>query len=402
MEMKLSATRIETFLECKYKYYCNYMEHMPKVPSPAFRLGIAVHESLELAGRIWMKKGALSGPDMKKVLSKYTEIAIREGIKDMNIYKGGITLVDDRIKDFELGKKILGLEIKFGFEGTEDVTTKDGVPLMGSIDKAIEYDEDTLLIVDYKTSKTAPTTDQLKENLQLSIYDLTASKKWPNYQRVILSLDMLKFGILFTYRTLQERSDFEAYLKNVYDSMSAFTKKEAKPQLNIFCPWCDYREYCAEYQKACKRSDYKFLSAMALSDADLIREWNEVKSIKKILDERERELGMIIVEKIKKFDVNPQMGRKEIYIRQNARTLYDKDKVKQFLTYDEFVSAASGIDKKALESFIQKNPSIKPLLERDAAITTSYTSPFLAMRTLKNGEGEPDDVEEDATATEQP
>jgi RecB family exonuclease len=400
-DIKLSATRIETFLECKYKYHCSYVDRLPKVPSPAFRLGTAVHEALELAGRIWMESGFIDGPAKKRILKQYHKIAIQEGIQDMGIYKEGEVLVKNRVNNFEVGKKIIGLEIKFGFMGGPNITTKQGVPLMGAIDKVIEYDEDTILVVDYKTSKTAPTGDQLKDNTQLSIYDLVASIQWPQYKRIILSLDMLKSEMLYTYRTEYQRAHFEEYLKDIHDAMTKFTRKEAKPQLNVFCPWCDYREYCEEYKKACKKSDYKFLSTVSLPDEDLIKEWREVKSIKKILEMREQEIEMILTEKIKRFDVNPKHGDEEVYIRQNSRTTYDKEKISQLLDYDEFKSVVSSIDKKSIESFMNKNPAFRSKLEREQAFTTSYTSPFLAMRKIRNGKGEEVDVEE-TNATEQP
>jgi len=395
-DIKLSATRIEMFLECKYKYHCCYIDRLPKVPSPAFRLGTAVHDALELAGKIWMEKGMFDQPAKKRILKQYHKIAIQEGIEDMGIYKEGEDLVKSRINKFDLGKKILGLEVKFGFMGGANITTKQDVPLMGSIDKAIEYDEDTILIVDYKTSKTAPTSDKLKDNVQLSIYDLVASIKWPEYKRIILSLDMLRSDVLYTYRTVAERAKFEEYLKDIYDAMLRFTRKEAKAQLNVFCPWCDYREYCDEYKKACKKSDYKFLSTVSLPDEELIKEWREVKTIKKILEMREQEIEMLLTEKIKRFDVNPKYGEEEVYIRQNSRTTYDKEKIAQFLDYDEFRSVAGSIDKRSIEGFMNKNPALRNKLEKEQAITTSYTSPFLAMRKIRNGKGEEVDVEEAA------
>ena len=72
-EIKLSATRISTFLQCPQKYWFQYHDHLPKVPSPAFRLGIAVHESLELAGNMWVKKGKFTKTDKKKIIDKYVE-----------------------------------------------------------------------------------------------------------------------------------------------------------------------------------------------------------------------------------------------------------------------------------------------------------------------------------------
>jgi hypothetical protein len=379
-EIKISATRISSFLECKYKYWCNYVEHLPKVPSPAFRLGLAVHESLELAGQIWMNKEKFTATDKKKILKKYDEISIREGIEDMSIHKEGKQIVVNRLNNFALGDRIIGLEMKFGFPGTEDIITKEGVPLIGAIDKVIEVDEDTLLIVDYKTSKTAPTADQMKVDNQLSIYDLVASKKWPQYKRIILSLDLLKHDILYSYRTEEERNDFEEYLKSVHDQMISFTKKDAKPTLNIFCPWCDYREYCSTYKKACEKSDYKFLKTLGLSNEKLVAEWKDVKNISKILEERKRELSMILMEKVKKLGTNLTTDNEEIYIRQSSKTTYDVDKAAKIIPFDNLVKIMS-LNKRGIENYINTNPAAKELLSD--AKETNFITPFLATRKIK-------------------
>lgn len=379
-EIKLSATRISSFLECKFKYWCNYVDHLPKVPSAAFRLGTAVHEALELAGNIWMKKEKFTKKDKDTILDKYQEVAITEGIEDRSIHLQGKQLVKRRIDNFSLGTKILGLETKFGFYGGEDIRTRDDVGLVGAIDKIVEIDEDTLLIVDYKTSKTAPTADQMKTDNQLSIYDLVANKKWPGYKRIILSLDLLKHDMLYTYRTDEERDDFESYLKELYDQMASLTKKDAKAQLNIFCPWCDYKEYCTTYDKACKKSDYKFQSATKLAQDKLVEEWQTVKSIKKILEQRDRELSMILMEKIKREDISPSWGDKEVYIRQNSRTEYDPEVISKVVPPDRLIKMVN-VNKKALKDYANDNPSVRDLILDSSRV--NFTSPFLATKKIR-------------------
>jgi len=244
----------------------------------------------------------------------------------------------------------------------------------------VEIDEDTLLIVDYKTSKTAPTADQMKVDNQLSIYNLVASMKWPNYKRIILGLDLLKSEMLFSYRTPEEKEDFEHYLTAVHKQMVAFTKKEAKPLLNIFCPWCDYKEYCTSYEEACRKSDYKFQSVVKLPEAELVQEWQDVKSIKKILEMRDRELSMIIMEKIKREDANPVWGDKEVYIRQNARTEYDINVISKVVPADRLAKMVS-LNKKAVETYADDNPAARDLIR--GASSVNFTTPFLATKKIR-------------------
>ena len=381
--IKLSATRISSFLSCKQKYWFNYHDKMPKLSNPSFKLGLAVHESLELAGKIWKEKEKLTSKDVEKIMTKYDEVSVREGIEEYNIHLEGKDLVQKRLNNFIAGRKILDLEIKFGFwgdKGGKQIKTDLGVPLMGAIDKVEEYDEDTILIVDYKTSKTAPTASQLRADVQLSMYDIVARKLYPQYKRVVLSLDMLKSDLLYTYRTEEERNTFESYLKTIYDAMLNLKAEDVKASLNMFCPWCDYKDYCSTYQRACKKSNYTFLPTMQYSEEQLVEEWDSVKSVKKILENRERELGMIMIERIKKDFRNLKGADKEIYIRQNSSTGYDLNTVHSAVPTDDFAGLVN-LNKKAVETYMDLNPSVKEKISSTA--TTNFTTPFLASRKKK-------------------
>ncbi len=379
--IKLSATRVSSFLSCKYKYWANYYTKYPKVPNPAFKLGLACHESLELAGDIWMNKGKFTKTDRKKIMDMYDKTSIQEGIADMSIHAEGKELVNRRLDNFDTGGKIIGLELKFGFTKKNEFFTDSGVPLMGAIDKVIELDEDTLLIVDYKTSKTAPTSDQLKADTQLSIYDLVAHKTWPNYKRIILSLDVLKSEMVYSYRTPEERVEFNTYLANLYEEMLDFNdEKQPKQDLHIFCPWCDFKEYCDSYKSACDKSDYKFLSMTNTPIIDLHDEWAKIKNTKKILEMREKEISSVLIEKIKTDQQNIDLGEKELYIRQSSRTNYNTTDISKIVPHDDFVKLVN-INKKAVDTYAEKNPAVKVAVEK--ASYTNYTSPFLATKKIK-------------------
>lgn len=390
--IKISATRISSFLSCRQKYWFSYHEKIPKISNPAFKLGTAVHETLEYAGNIWVKKSngaedetgqSFTTAEIKDILSFYDNISIREGIDNMAIHLEGKELVKRRLENFLTGRKLLGLETKFGFWGADagpQIKTKDGVPLMGAIDKVEEYDDETLMIIDYKTSKTAPTTDQLRVDPQLSIYNLVARRLFPKYKRVILALDLLKSGMAYTYRTQQELEEFEAYIKVLYDQMLALKPEDVSATLNIFCPWCDYKDYCSTYMRACSKSDYEFLPTMHYPNEQLVDEWQSVRATKKILENRERELSMILTEKIQRSNQDIEGETEHVYIRQNSRTSYDLNTVLRAVPAEDFPMLVN-LNGKAVERYMEDNPVVKEKIK--ASANTNYTSPFLATRKKK-------------------
>lgn len=382
--VKLSATRINSFLQCKQKYWFSYVDRVEKLSNPVFALGLACHETLEKAGLIWQEKGLqkFSKKQIKDLLDYYDEMSVQEGINDQADHVLGKELVKYRLNNFALGSKIVGVEDKFGFQGSQTLTTKDGIELIGAIDKSIEIDEKTLLIVDYKTSKTVPDGGKLKSDLQLSMYNLVARKLYPQYERIILSLDMLRKGeLVYTYRTDEELEDFEHYLKVIHKEMSSLKKKDAKPSLHILCAWCDYGNICEKYQEACSKREFSSLNIDHMKDEELMEEWEGIKATQKILEMRGREVANIILEKLKIQEVPVKNESKEMVLRQNARTTYNARKLSELIPVEDFASLVNVAPSK-FKKYLEKNPKIKPML--DDLSETNFTCAFLASKKIKN------------------
>jgi len=157
-------------------------------------------------------------------------------------------------------------------------------------------------------------------------------------------------------------------------------KKDAKPHMNIFCPWCDYKEYCEEYQIACKKTDYKFNSIFDMDDISLISEWKEVKNTEKLLEMRERELSMIMMERIQAKSANLVGLEDEVYVRQSSRKAYDLDTVYKYVPSEHFPKLVT-VNKKAVDRYLEENSAVKDKIT--SAMVVNYTAPFLATRKVK-------------------
>lgn len=385
--IKLSATRINTFLQCKKKYWFGYVDKLPKLSSPAFKLGLACHEALEFGGNIWKDENLeeFSKAHKKAIIDEYKRKSVYFGIEDFAEHKEGIEIVKARINDFRLGRRIVGLEDKFGFPGSPDFITDEGVPMIGAIDKTVEIDDDTLLIVDYKTSKMVPDNDKLKNDIQLSVYHMIAEKLYPGYKRIILSLDMLrKNELVYTYRTQEDMAELREYLKLVYDAMCGLEEKDAKASLNTFCSWCDYKDNCEEYKEAYEKSKYNFSSVTGMRDDELMLEWERVRDVKKVLEERERQLSLVMMEKIKHGGETISTDEKEMTVRQMARKTYDSGAIKDILSYDDYASVTT-VNTNKLNKLCEKNPALKAKVSE--TMTVNFTSPFLATKKVKAKKG---------------
>ena len=372
-KISISATRMTMFLQCRWKYWSNYVLHKPKLPNISFKLGISVHDSLKIAGLIWKKKEKFTAYDFGKVKKMYTEIAAKEGIQDLSVYDEGMRMVLEKMREFEVGK-IVTVEDKF------NVTTNEGVPIIGAMDKTVELNEDTLLVVDYKTSKFVYTPVEMKNDTQLSIYDIVANIKFPQYKRIILCLDYLRSEPVYTYRTNKERKSFSQYMSAVYSEMVNLEEKDAKPALNDMCNWCDFRNECPAYIEATK-SDKLFKKKLEDQKEDeLVAEYLDIRNRKRALDNYEKRLKSYIMEKIRNDEKDLVGENNIIYVRQNPSVVYDPKTVYKFVQLNDFLKMVK-ISKRSFDEYTEDNPIDKSKIIETA--TKKYTNPFLAVRNIK-------------------
>jgi len=371
--IKMSATRMSTFLQCRWKYWANYVLHKPKLPNISFKLGIAAHTALKIAGEIWRKKEKFTKYDFEKVKKTYMEVAAREGIQDLGVYDEGLNMVLEKMRGFEVGK-IVSVEDKF------NVTTSDGVPIIGAMDKIIELNKDTILVVDYKTSKFVYTQAEMKNDIQLSMYDLVANIKFPQYKRIILTLDYLRSTSVYTYRTNKERKSFSQYLLAVYNEMLNLEEKDVKPALNDMCNWCDFRNECPAYIEASKNDKVIKKKLEEQNEDELVTEYLDIRNRKRALDNYEKRLKFYIMEKIKNDEKDLVGENNLIYIRQNPSTVYDPKTVYKSVPLNNFLKMVT-VSKRSFDGYVEDNPIDKSKIIETA--TRNFTNPFLAVRNIK-------------------
>jgi RecB family exonuclease len=368
----MSATRMTMYLTCKWKYWCNYVLRLPRKPNVSFKLGIAVHEALAVAGKIWKKHEQFTSDDIDRIKGMYNKVAAREGIADTNIYYEGQQMVMKRLKNFAQGN-ILTVEDRFR------VSTDEGVMLTGAMDKVEELADNTILVTDYKTSKYYETAAELKSDIQLSVYDIVASIKYPNYDRIILSLDYLRHEPVHTYRTVGERLGFLEYMLAIYKEMQILEKDRALPMLNDMCNWCDFTDNCTMYQDALGGKSFIKKKPEEYNDEELVKDYLEVKSKKRILDGRERQLKDYILAKINSTGEDLVGQDKRIYIRQNPATTYDPKTAYEVIPIEDFLEMVY-VSKRAMDSYLDKHPAGKAKIMETAK--KRFNAPFLSYKKL--------------------
>lgn len=240
----VSPTRLKTAKKCEFKYFLTYQwgwgdELFLYTFSSGF--GTAVHNTLEQyalhRGEIdyvaeYKKQLASEKPfsdDMERAPSKARAAFFVEknceacehfdsesehcSLVDRNIelfdgcplklYKEGLGMVEKAIERygdyFHTGiksednpsGKVIGVEAPAKISWGHDTEGED-IVMNGFIDLVIEYDKDTLVVVDYKTGYSTPSHDEFIKDLQPRMYSYAARRMYPQYKHYWVQFDYFR------------------------------------------------------------------------------------------------------------------------------------------------------------------------------------------------------------------
>ncbi len=373
----LSATGIKDFLQCQLKVTFRYNKEIPSIKNDHAKIGIAVHEALEqYTLRMLKKKSFPDASDYEFALTTFMNSATHEGLENMSFYSDGRTIVTDYIDRYDPSEKVIAVEGFFKLKTPEDV------PIVGAIDKVVELNADTIAIIDYKTARNALNTYELDTDIQLSMYDLAASIKWPEYKNRVLILDYVRIDKkVSSYRTEEQRQDFRDFLTSIWTQMNNLEPDDIKGRINNLCGWCDYNDYCPAYAQFLDNTlDKRVLTPLtAMEDGEFLEHWSDVSNKKSILENRQRELKMIANQRFMRGDDIVADG-KELYTTQAARTNYNIEDVLGIIPQEDLFEVLS-VHNARLNKYVKSRPDLKPALSKAAKV--SYNAPIFKTRALK-------------------
>lgn len=389
----LSASSIKTFLQCWLKYYYQYEDKKPKEgKADHLALGVAVHEALEYVFNVVSKRNEpLDKETYEKVLEVFSDSAVKHGLSNISMYQDGKDLLIRRLDSIDPAEKVLGLEWRFEFK------TPKGTPFTGSIDKIIELDEETVVVVDYKTSSLSLTQDEADFDIQLSMYDLAVSLQYPKYKTILLVLDYLKLPEVISYRTPEQRSTFVGFLDSIHKTICSLEKKDIKATLNAFCGWCEYKNWCPDHAKVINDPDLVSPRIDGLDNDNFVQAWELVSSAKRIIETRQRELKDEAYRRMR--GGRPVKGKqKELYSTQQTRMSYDTKAIYEAVGPEQFVKLVS-INKSSVDRFLRDNPNYKEKVEKNSSFSLispafksrNLTKDFVEAPEIKSAEENPED-----------
>lgn len=250
----LSASKVDTFLDCSQRYYANYHLKLPDTPNNGSAKGSVVHDILEFFLKPRRK------PLVEKILADGT-CKNQKGVwKLINRY---ISLKPEVLqpKDAKAIDKYILVALGHDFYGPPNTVKTEGekefhlkvdtegksYAVRGFIDKTfiVKGSEDLeLRVSDYKSSKKKFEGDKATDNVQSKIYQLALSKLYPEIKKRNFEFLFLQFPddpIMAQHPMSEEDiSDFEYYLTYLQSLTDEFSEANATDNLAAMNPEKDW------------------------------------------------------------------------------------------------------------------------------------------------------------------
>jgi hypothetical protein len=243
----LSATALESAIECPARFQATHMDHAAEEANDAAGTGIAVHMALETfvrACHIDKSEAAVPG---------FLNWCYRDSYPKVF---GSLDLTAETFIDgWELLQKWF---LRTSFDGFEVLLleTKENFPIKlpgGEVrpfnyvfDRLDYLGNDEYRVVDYKTIRANMTYDQLRRKLQARVYGLAAQIRHKNAKRIFVEFDLLRHSSVGIVLTKDENADTWRMIRA--KAIELWLDDSPAEKLNQNCRYCVRAAGCQTLQ----------------------------------------------------------------------------------------------------------------------------------------------------------
>jgi len=235
--LTLSPSRVNTFQQCRRKYFYTYISKLPRLDWPHLHTGTFVHGVLEFFHDLFREDGGEERNFkimLKEAFDKQREVQPNLSAEILRDAKAMLVEYVKAIKKNGIGSKILELEAEFKSALASDVG------LIGYIDR-IDLDNDGIYhIKDYKTTKNK----KYMKPFQLQAYGIPLMEMYPEIERFRGSYIMMRHGGDYVSYDFN-REDVEKIKKELLDYADKITEEGRwLPNPSRLCDFCDFQNPC--------------------------------------------------------------------------------------------------------------------------------------------------------------
>jgi len=393
--MRTSYSALDTFKICPLKYKYQVIERRPAPKRIEAIFGTLIHSALK-----YMFERNPLYPTLDEVINfftiKFNEKA--EGVlfndpktkeaEEKMYFEEGIRMLRNFYKKNQPWNfNALELETRFSLDLVDEKTNRTHT-LSGIIDRIDKNEEDeSYEIIDYKTAKKMPAESTLEENLQLNLYHLALTKRWPSITsgKIKLSLYFLKHNEKISLTPNEEviKRAREALLSTIREVEEKTEKDSFEPMPGPLCDYCGFRPICPMWSH-----EYK-VEKNEPSEKEVTSAIDEFFALKESEDKNKDRLGElreVIINYMDKEKIERVFGDLGFITRTNQeRVSYDLEKLRPQLEAHGHWQKLLTPDAKKLEEIINELTEEEISAIKEAKITKKFAT---LKSTKKKGEVE--------------
>jgi DNA helicase II / ATP-dependent DNA helicase PcrA len=245
-KLRLSATAIETYLDCPLKFKFSHLYRIPTGPQAALTFGNIMHQSVRHYFKL-RKQGEVAFDDISRFyLGSWKSVGFEDSYQEETYQKSGLS----QLREFTARHNAMpitaeGIRMEVHFE-----LDMQDVVLEGRIDQInpVKHREPKLVqLVDYKTGRPRTQKDADK-SLQLSVYALAAQNHLGLEPQGLIFYNLTNNQQVASVRTQKELEAVHHKILGVAEEIRRMVFP-AKP--GFACRYCEFVPVCPAHEEDC-------------------------------------------------------------------------------------------------------------------------------------------------------
>jgi len=370
----LSYTQIALYQSCPLQYKLQYIDGLKPKDKWYFSFGSTLH----LCAQYFFKVRVPPPPSLEELLQFYEQNWISEGYESAEEEANYETYGREILSKFwEIHSADFRMPVAVERIFYIDI---EGVKLRGYLDRVDKLDSGRLSIVDYKSNQGLFTQDDLKKNLQLTLYQLAAEQTWH------LPVERLTLYHLRSNTPCSCAARDETRLEEARHLVLAVAKNITEGKFpaieNQYCP-CDFAEHCPYYrQQIAPPKETDILQGMAVDEA--VEHYVSLQGQIKELESQLEEIKQMITNFCQTEGLNRVYGREHaITYRLMEKTGFSEGEVRALLEPEGLWHQVLSLDQSRLKQLITDEAIAEDIRHKlEALRQVISSSPRLWVRRL--------------------
>jgi ATP-dependent DNA helicase UvrD/PcrA len=243
-KLRLSATAIETYLECPLKFKFSHLFHIPTGPQAALTFGNIMHQSVRHYFKL-RKAGKVAFDELSQFyLGSWKNVGFEDSYQEETYRKSGLSQLrefTDCHNALPIAAENIRMEVHFEL-------AMEGVVLEGRIDQINPVKPRVphlVQLVDYKTGRPRTQKDADK-SLQLSVYALAARNQMGLEPEGLIFYNLTNNQPVATVRTKKELVAVQQKILTVAEEIRRMI---FPPAPGFACRYCEFVPVCPAHEE---------------------------------------------------------------------------------------------------------------------------------------------------------